>query len=155
MARITASEQTRKQIAEVCVVIDKSALLRNRVRLIVRRSVGARHDVGWATTERANRPGNRQWQRVLGRLKTAEGSWSMPCTQVTGTAAPWASEVKASLVRRTEELERRCGDVRAGVVERDIEACPSPVRRALRADQKWRPCQVTERCGGLFGVCGP
>lgn len=125
MTRIPASEQTRKQIAEVLRGdFDNSALLRNAVRLIVEEALEAEvTDVlGRGDYERGEPAGSRNGNRP-GRLKTAEGIVEYAVPQVTGTAAPWASEVKHALSGRTEELERLVVEMSArGLSMRDIEA---------------------------------
>jgi len=125
MARVPASEQTRKQIAEVLRGdFDKSALLRNAVRLIVEEALEAEvNDVlGRGYYERGEPTGYRNGNR-LGRLKTAEGIVDYAVPQVTGMAEPWVSEVKQALSGRTEELERLVGEMYArGLSMRDIEA---------------------------------
>ena len=107
-ARVPASERTGKQIADVLSSdFDKSALLRNAVRLIIEAALEAEvMDVlGRGYYERGEPAGYRNGNR-LGRLKTAEGIVEYAVPQVTGMAEPWASEVKQALSGRTEELER-------------------------------------------------
>lgn len=125
MARVPASDRTRKQIADVLSGdFDKSALLRNAVRLIVEEALEAEvtDALGRDYYERGEPVGYRNGNR-LGRLKTAEGIVEYAMPQVTGTAAPWASEVKRALSGRTEELERLVVEMYArGLSMRDIEA---------------------------------
>ena len=125
MARVAASEQTRKRIAEVLSGdFDQSALLRNAVRLIIEEALEAEvGDVlGRGYYERGEPAGYRNGNRP-GRLKTAEGILEYAVPQVTGTAEPWASEVKQALSGRTEELERLVVEMYArGLSMRDIEA---------------------------------
>lgn len=125
MARVPASEQTRKRIADVLSGdFDKSALLRNAVRLIIEEALEAEvGDVlGRGYYERGEPTGYRNGNR-LGRLKTAEGIVEYAVPQVTSTAEPWASEVKQALSGRTEELERLVVEMYArGLSMRDIEA---------------------------------
>ena len=125
MARVPASEQTRKRIADVLSGdFDQSALLRNAVRLIIEEALEAEvGDVlGRGYYERGEPAGYRNGNR-LGRLKTAEGIVEYAVPQVTGTAEPWASEVKQALSGRTEELERLVVEMYArGLSMRDIEA---------------------------------
>ena len=75
MARVPASEQTRKQIAEILSGdFDKSALLRGAVRLIIEEALEAEVSdaLGRGYYERGEPVGYRNGNR-LGRLKTAEG----------------------------------------------------------------------------------
>ena len=124
-ARVPASDRTRKQIADVLSGdFDKSALLRNAVRLIIEEALEAEvMDVlGRGYYERGEPAGYRNGNR-LGRLKTAEGVVEYAVPQVTGTATPWASEVKQALSGRTEGLERLVVEMYArGLSMRDIEA---------------------------------
>jgi transposase-like protein len=124
-ARVPASDRTRKQIADVLSGdFDKSALLRNAVRLIVEEALEAEvMDVlGRGYYERGEPAGYRNGNR-LGRLKTAEGIVEFAVPQVTGTAEPWASEIKQAISGRTEELERLVVEMYArGLSMRDIEA---------------------------------
>ena len=124
-ARVPASDRTRKQIADVLSGdFDKSALLRHAVRLIIEEALEAEvTDVlGREYYQRGESAGYRNGNR-LGRLKTAEGIVEYAMPQVTGTAAPWASEVKRALSGRTEELERLVVEMYArGLSMRDIEA---------------------------------
>ena len=97
MARVAASEQTRKRIADVLSGdFDQSALLRNAVRLIIEEALEAEvGDVlGRGYYERGEPAGDRNGNR-LGRLKTAEGIVEYAVPQVTGTAgiAPKKSSV--------------------------------------------------------------
>lgn len=110
-ARVAASDRTRKQIVEILGGdFDKSALLRNAVRLIIEEALEAEVSgvLGRDYYERGEPAGYRNGNR-LGRLKTAEGIVEYAVPQVTGTAEPWASEVKQALSGRTEELERLVG----------------------------------------------
>jgi len=124
-ARVPASDRTRKQIADVLSGdFDKSALLRNAVRLIIEEALEAEvgDALGRGYYERGEPAGYRNGNR-LGRLKTAEGIVEYAVPQVTGTAEPWASEVKQALSGRTEELERLVVEMYArGLSMRDIEA---------------------------------
>ncbi|MDS4042635.1 MAG: transposase [Candidatus Competibacter sp.] len=75
MVRIPASKQTHKQIAEVLRGdFDKSALLRDAVRLIVEKALETEiaDAMGPGYYERGEPAGYRNGNR-LGRLKTAEG----------------------------------------------------------------------------------
>ena len=125
MTAVPASDQTRKQIADLLSGdFDKSALLRNAVRLIIEEALEAEvTDVlGREYYQRGESAGYRNGNR-LGRLKTAEGIVEYAVPQVTGTAEPWASEVKQALSGRTEELERLVVEMYArGLSMRDIEA---------------------------------
>ncbi len=125
MARVPASERTRKQIAETLKGdFDKSALLRNAVRLIVEEALEAEvTDVlGRGYHERGEPAGYRNGNR-RGRLKTVEGIVEYAVPQVTGTAVPWVSEVKQGLSGRAEELERLVVEMYArGLSVRDIKA---------------------------------
>ena len=124
-ARVPASDRTRKRIADVLSGdFDKSALLRNAVRLIIEEALEAEvTDVlGRGYYEHGEPAGYRNGNR-LGRLKTAEGIVEFAVPQVTGTAEPWVSEVKRALSGRTEELERLVVEMYArGLSMRDIEA---------------------------------
>ena len=124
-ARVPASDRTRKQIADVLSGdFDKSALLRHAVRLIIEEALEAEvMDVlGRGYYERGEPAGYRNGNR-LGRLKTAEGIVEFAVPQVTGTAEPWASEIKQAISGRTEELERLVVEMYArGLSMRDIEA---------------------------------
>ncbi|MCP5449626.1 MAG: transposase [Gammaproteobacteria bacterium] len=86
---------------------DQSALLRNAVRLIIEEALEAEvtGTLGRGYYERGEPAGYRNGNR-LGQLKTVEGIVEYAVPQVTGTAEPWASEVKSALSGRTEELER-------------------------------------------------
>lgn len=126
MTRVPASERTRKQIADLLEGgdFDKSALMRNAVRLIIEEALEAEvTDVlGRGYYERGGPAGYRNGHR-LGRLKTAEGRVEYAVPQVTGRAEPWASEIKQALSGRTEELERLVVEMYArGLSMRDIEA---------------------------------
>ncbi|MDS4030548.1 MAG: transposase [Candidatus Contendobacter sp.] len=124
-ARVPASDRTRKRIADVLSGdFDQSALLRNAVRLIIEEALEAEvTDVlGRGDYERGEPAGYRNGNR-LGRLKTAEGIVEYAVPRVTGTAEPWASEVKQALSGRTEALERLVVERYArGLSMRDIEA---------------------------------
>lgn len=146
-ARVPASDRTRKQIADVLSGdFDKSALLRHAVRLIIEEALEAEvMDVlGRGYYERGEPAGYRNGNR-LGRLKTAEGIVEFAVPQVTGTAEPWASEIKQAISGRTEELERLVVEMYArGLSMRDIEAAFTGAdgRCALT---KSAASQVTER----------
>lgn len=124
-ARVPASDRTRKRIAEVLSGdFDKSDLLRNAVRLIIEEALEAEvtEALGRGYYEHGEPAGYRNGNR-LGRLKTAEGIVEYAVPQVTGTAEPWASEVKQALSGRTKELERLVVEMYArGLSMRDIEA---------------------------------
>ena len=89
--------------------------------------------------ERGEPAGYRNGNR-LERLKTAEGIVEYAVPPVTGTAEPWASEVKQALSGRTDELEHLVVAMYArGWSMRDIEAaftgvddCQSRGARVLR-----------------------
>jgi transposase-like protein len=91
---------------------DKSALLRNAVRLIIEEALEAEvtDGLGRGYYEHGEPAGYRNGHR-LGRLKTAEGIVAFAVPPVTGTAEPWASAVKQALWGRTEELERQVVDM--------------------------------------------
>jgi len=89
-ARVPASDRTRKQIADVLSGdFDKSALLRNAVRLIIEEALEAEvtEALGRGYYEHGEPAGYRNGNR-LGRLKTAEGIVEYAVPQVTGTAEP-------------------------------------------------------------------
>ncbi len=125
MARVPASEQTRKRIAEVSSGdFDQSAWLRDAVRLIIEDGLEAEvTDVlGRGDHERGEPVGYRNGNR-LGRPKTAEGIVEFAVPQVTGAAEPWASEIEPARSGRTEALERLVVEMYArGLSMRDIEA---------------------------------
>lgn len=152
MARVPASDRTRKRIADVLSSdFDKSDLLRNAVRLIIEEALEAEvTDVlGRDYYERGEPAGYRNGNR-LGRLKTAEGIVEYAVPQGTGTAEPWASEVKQALSGRTEELERLVVEMYArGLSMRDIEAAFTGAdgRCVLT---KSAASQVTERLGADY-----
>ena len=124
-ARVPASEQRRKRIAEgLRGDFDQSALLRNAVRLIIEEALEAEvtDALGRDYDERGEPVGYRNGNR-LGRLKTAEGIVDYAVPQVTGTAEPWASEVRQAQAGRTEKLDRLGVEMDArGLSMRDIEA---------------------------------
>jgi len=76
--------------------------------------------------------------------------------QVTGTAAPWASEVKQALSGRTEELERLVVERYAwGLSMRDIEAVFTGADGRCVLTKSAASHSHRAAVGGLFGVCGP
>ena len=90
-ARVPASNRTRKQIAErLGGEFNKSALLRNAVRLIIEEAleVEVTDALGRDYDERGEPAGHRNGNR-LGRLKTAEGIVEYAVPQVTDVAEPW------------------------------------------------------------------
>ena len=77
---------------------------------------------GGAITNGANRPGTATVTAWVGS-RPPKGWWNTLWPRVTGTAEPWASEVKQALSGRTEELERLVVEMYArGLSMRDIEA---------------------------------
>jgi hypothetical protein len=129
MARVPASEQTRKRIAEVLRGdFDKSALLRNAVRLIIEEALEAEvtDALGRDYYERGEPVGYRNGNR-LGRLKTAEGIVDYAVPQVTGTAEPWASEVRRALSGRPRNWSGWWWKCTHGACRRATSRRPSPV----------------------------
>lgn len=125
MARVPASEATRKRIAELLAGdVDQSELIRQSVRLIIEEALEAE------VTEALDRDyyahgataGHRNGVR-RGRLKSAEGVIEYAVPQVRGRAESWQSAVRAQLAGRSEELERLAIELYArGLSMRDIEA---------------------------------
>jgi putative transposase len=125
MARVPASETTRKRIAGLLGgEFDKSELMRQAIRLIVEEALEA--EVSEALQRgyyaRGADSGYRNGYRP-GKLKSAEGVIEYAAPQVADTASPWQSEVRQALLGRTEELERLAVEMYArGLSMRDIEA---------------------------------
>jgi putative transposase len=125
MARVPASIATRKRIAELLDgEFEKSELMREAIRLIVEEALEAEVNerLGRGYYERGGEDGYRNGNR-RGRLKSAEGVVEYAVPQLSDTAEPWRSEVRAALAGRTEELERLAIEMYArGLSVRDIEA---------------------------------
>jgi transposase-like protein len=105
--------------------IERSALLREAVRLIVEETLEAEvsDELGRGYYDRAagGARGHRNGYRV-GRLDTAEGRIEYGVPQVRGIDG-WRSEVRAALGGKSEELERLAIEMYArGLSMRDIEA---------------------------------
>jgi len=125
MARVPASEHTRKRIAQLLDgEFDKSELMKAAVRLIIEEALEAEvtEALGRGYYEHGQAGGYRNGVRG-GRLKSAEGVIEYAVPQVSHTASPWVSEVRQALMGRTEELERLAIELYArGLSMRDIEA---------------------------------
>lgn len=150
MARVPASESTRKRIAELLGgEFEKSALMREAMRLIVEEALEAEVSERLGRGYYEHGPGGeacgyRNGYRV-GRLKSAEGVVQYGVPQVADMAAPWQSEVRAALAGRTEELERVAIEMYArGLSVRDIEAAFTDARGQC-ALSKSAASQVSER----------
>ena len=128
MARVPASEATRKRLNDMLAgkqSIERSALLREAVRLIVEETLEAEvsDELGRGYYDRAagGERGHRNGYRT-GKLDTAEGRIEYAVPQVRGIEG-WRSEVRASLGGKSEELERLAIEMYArGLSMRDIEA---------------------------------
>jgi len=120
MARVPASEQTRKQIADVLRGdFDKSALLRTALRLIIEEALEAEvTDVlGRGYYERGEPAGYRNGHR-LGRLKTAEGMVEYAVAAGDGHGGAVGQRSEAGPVRAHRGIGTSGGgDVRAGLVD--------------------------------------
>jgi hypothetical protein len=148
MARVVASEQTRKRIADVLSGdFDKSALLRNAVRLIVEEALEAEvgEVLGRGYYERGEPAGYRNGNR-LGRLKTAEG--------IVEYAVPQRGQASAL---GTDRGTGAAGgeDVRAGVIDARHRGGLHRRRRPLRADQKRGQPGDRAAVGGLCRLYRP
>lgn len=128
MRRVTASEATRKRIAEMLRKVeglDRSELVRQAARLVIEEALEAEvsEALGRGDYDRGlgGSPGQRNGYRC-GKLEGAEGRIEYSVPQVRGLAG-WQSEVKAALGGKTEELERLAIEMYArGLSMRDIEA---------------------------------
>ena len=126
MARIPASESTRKRIKEMMAAgtLDQSAVIREAVRLIIEESLEAevtqvlgRGYYAHGEESCGQRNGYRR-----GKLDSAEGRIEYALPQVRGLAG-WQSEVQRHLGGKSEELERLAIEMYArGLSMRDIEA---------------------------------
>jgi putative transposase len=99
-------------------------LMREAIRLIVEEALEAEvsERLGRGYYERGGEDGYRNGYR-RGRLKSAEGVVEYAVPQLSDTAEPWRSEIRAALAGRTEELERLAIEMYArGLSVRDIEA---------------------------------
>src|SRR5688500_7521589 len=125
MARVPASESTRKRMAELLGgEFEKSELMRAAMRLIMEEALEAEvsERLGRGYYERGSEQGYRNGYR-RGRLKTAEGMVEFAIPQVADTDEPWRSEVRQALAGRTEELEHLAIEMYArGLSVRDLEA---------------------------------
>lgn len=128
MARVPASEATRKRLNDMLAGtqgIERSALMREAVRLIVEETLEAEvsEQLGRGYYDRAASGGGGQRNGYrAGRLDTAEGRIEYAVPQVRGLEG-WRSEVRAALGGKSEELERLAIEMYArGLSMRDIEA---------------------------------
>lgn len=124
MARVPASEATRKRLKEMFEGnggVERSALVREAVRLIIEEALEAEvaEELGRGYFERGAEPGSRGHRNGyrLGKLDTAEGRIEYAVPQVRGIEG-WHSEVRSALGRQ----ERGAGtpgdrDVRARLVD--------------------------------------
>lgn len=147
MARVPASESTRKRVAELLGgEFEKSELMREAMRLIVEEALEAEvsERLGRGYYERGAGEGYRNGYR-RGRLKSAEGVVEFAVPQLSDTAEPWRSEVRQALAGRTEELERLAIEMYArGLSVRDIEAAFTD-ERGRCVLSKSAASQVSER----------
>jgi putative transposase len=128
MARVPASEATRKRLNDMLAgkqSVERSALLREAVRLIVEEALEAEVSDelgrGYYDRAQANGRGQRNGYRG-GRLDSAEGAIEYAVPQIRGLDG-WRSEVRAALGGKSEELERLAVEMYArGLSMRDIEA---------------------------------
>jgi len=128
MARVPASEATRKRLKQMFEGkqdVDRSALIREAVRLMVEEALEAEvsEALGRGYFEHAAQPegGHRNGYR-RGKLEAAEGVIEFGVPQVRGLSG-WRSEVRAALSGKSEELERLAIEMYArGLSMRDIEA---------------------------------
>lgn len=111
MKRVTASEATRKRIAEMlrkAEGLDRSDLVRQAARLVIEEALEAEVSEalgrGYYDRGRGESSGQRNGYRC-GKLEGAEGRIEYSVPQVRGFPG-WQSEVKAALSGKTEELER-------------------------------------------------
>lgn len=127
MARVPASEATRKRIKEMMAgaAVEQSMMIREAVRLIIEEALEAEvtEAIGrgyYAHGEQAG-CGQRNGYRT-GKLDCAEGRIDYGVPQVRGMAG-WQSEVRRHLGGKSEELERLAIEMYArGLSMRDIEA---------------------------------
>lgn len=126
MARVPASEATRKRIKEMMVAgaSEQSAVIREAARLIIEEALEAELSEaigrGYYTHGDGGR-GQRNGYRT-GHVDSAEGRIEFGVPQVRGIAG-WQSEVRRNLGGKSEELERLAVEMYArGLSMRDIEA---------------------------------
>ena len=134
MARVPASAATRKRLNDMLTGtsgVERSALLREAVRLIVEEALEAEvsEELGRGYYDRAGPSGRGQRNGYRGgRLDSAEGTIEYGVPQVRGIEG-WRSEVRASLGGKSEELERLAVEMYArGLSMRDIEAAFTDAR---------------------------
>ncbi len=129
MRRVTASEATRKRIAEMLRKtggLDRSDLVRQAARLVIEEALEAEVSEalgrGYYDRGLGESSGQRNGYRCR-KLEEAEGRIEYSVPQVRGLPG-WQSEVKAALGGgKTEELERLAIEMYArGLSMRDIEA---------------------------------
>ena len=128
MRRVTASEATRKRIAEMlrkAEGLDRSELVRQAARLVIEEALEAEvsEALGRGYYDRGGDElqGQRNGYRC-GKLEGAEGLIEYAIPQVRGLPG-WQSEVRVALCGKTEELERLAIEMYArGLSMRDIEA---------------------------------
>lgn len=127
MKKIAGIEATRKRVSELMNEgFNASELMRTGMRLMIEQALEGEVEeaLGRGRYERTEEParGYRNGTR-MGRIKTAEGIVDFSVPQVTGTAKPFESRVRAVLPQRSEELERMAVEMYVrGLSMRDIEA---------------------------------
>ena len=133
MARVPASEATRKrlkQLFEGGESTDRSALIRESVRLMIEEALEAEvsEALGRGYFEHGASAGAYRNGYRRGKLKAAEGVIEYGVPQVRGLSG-WRSEVRAAVGGKSEELERLAIEMYArGLSMRDIEAAFTDAR---------------------------
>lgn len=134
MARVPASETTRKRLKQMFEgkeEIDRSALIRESVRLMVEEALEAEvsEALGRGYFEHgSDREGGYRNGYRRGKLEAAEGMIEYAVPQVRGVSG-WRSEVRAAVGGKSEELERLAIEMYArGLSMRDIEAAFTDAR---------------------------
>lgn len=152
MARVPASKQTRKRLAELFqggggAEGDGSELVKLAARLIVEEALEEEVEdvVGRGYYAHGDGSGGHRNGYRRGKLDTAEGRIEYGVPQVRGTVAPFRSAIREALGGRTEELERLAIEMYArGLSVRDIEAAFTDANgKSLLS--KSAVSQVTER----------
>src|SRR5690606_19411098 len=133
MARVPASEATRKrlkQLFEGGESADRSALIRESVRLMIEEALEAEvtEALGRGYFEHGASAGAYRNGYRCGKLKAAEGEIEYGVPQVRGLSG-WRSEVRAAVSGKSEALERLAIEMYArGLSLRDIEAAFTDTR---------------------------
>jgi transposase-like protein len=130
MARVPASKQTRKRLAELfdgrgAGEAERGELVKLAARLIVEEALEEEVEdvVGRSYYEHGDGAGGHRHGYRRGKLDTAEGRVEYGVPQVRGMAAPFRSAIREALGTRSEELERLAVEMYArGLSVRDIEA---------------------------------